>query len=140
MANSISEKYAVRVDYENYKRITFYNTIIDEGGNYDNTTGLYNCPYDGIYLFSYTVYTLYGNGTVGSAALGKRGGTLTESLLTHGEDGKMSSSTSNMVLTECRPGQKVYVFTAHATSLFNWFKLNFFTGFMIMPKDDISNK
>ena len=50
-----------KTSYSNEK-IIFNQVLTSEGGAYDGSTGVFTCPSNGVYAFTWTVMTYYGRG------------------------------------------------------------------------------
>ena len=81
--------------------IQFPVIMTSYGGYYNPDTSIFTCPYDGIYLF---FSSLLGDGTNTWGHI-SREGTL---LVTMGSNAE-SSSASNLAITECLRGRRVWV-------------------------------
>ena len=106
--------------------VNFDWDVINPGGHYDNTTGYYTVPYDGIYQFhvqmqsyssSYTIYIhIYVDGsTTGS----------------HADSWSHDGYRSATVLLELEAGQVVSVYRYGGASGCSYCLHSYFSGYMI---------
>ena len=101
--------FAANVDgsatYNTNDIIQFSTVLTNYGGYYNPDTSIFTCPYDGIYLF---FSSLLGDGTNTWAHIMRE----SSFLLVMGSNAE-SSSASNLVITECLRGEKIWIRQSH---------------------------
>ena len=97
--------FAANVDgsatYNTNDIIQFSTVLTNYGGYYNPDTSIFTCPYDGIYLF---FSSLVGDGTNTWADFMRNSNWLV-CMRSYDE----SSSASNLVITECLKGEKIWM-------------------------------
>ena len=111
------------VAYNENDVIQFPAVYTSYGGYYNPDTSIFTCPYDGIYLF---FSSLLGDGT------NTWGQIMRESsyLVAMGSNAE-SSSASNMVITECLRGEKVWVRQRHDGDAIDGDAPSTFSGYLL---------
>ena len=109
-----------------------------QGGHYSTSTGIYTCPVSGVYFFQFSIYGHFIQDVDvarASAILVKEGADLAEVHMFHTGSGGIYNTLSNAMVLQCSAGQRVWVESHHPNNhLFNWQKLNRFSGFLISPQ------
>ena len=90
-------------------RVKFDRINVNDGGQYDGTTGQFTCSVEGVYLFN-TVMTSGEQSGPCRVRLVKDGVAVVEMILKE-QPATSKGVSTGMVVSQCQSGQKVYVET-----------------------------
>uniref|UniRef100_K1PZ52 Heavy metal-binding protein HIP n=1 Tax=Magallana gigas TaxID=29159 RepID=K1PZ52_MAGGI len=110
---------------KNQETVIFDKVSLNEGNAYDNSSGIFTAPLDGIYSFTWTVLTKYGKYFLTEIVLnGKK--VVSNHTDGRGHDGNpMSTSHANIKM---KKGDKVWIRTLGTDGLFAIANWCFFSG------------
>ena len=111
------------VTYDADDVIQFTNVLTNFGDHYDADTGIFLCPYDGIYMF---FTTLLGEGTNVAGHMIRSRTTLS---VAHSHT--ISNSASNFAITDCSMGDKVWIRQYHDNDIVHGGTACSFSGFLL---------
>ena len=93
------------------------------GGYYNPQTSIFTCPYDGIYLF---FSSLLGDGTSTWGYIMRE----SSSLVVMGSNDE-SSSASNLVITECLMGERIWARQRYSADIIGGNAPSTFSGYLL---------
>nr|XP_034307448.1 complement C1q tumor necrosis factor-related protein 3-like isoform X3 [Crassostrea gigas] len=110
---------------KNQETVIFDKVSLNEGKAYDNTSGIFTAPFDGIYSFTWTILTTAGKYFLTEIVLnGKK--VVLNYIDGRGRDGNsMSTSHANIKM---KKGDKVWIRTCDTTGQFAHADWCFFSG------------
>ena len=110
---------------KNQETVIFDKVSLNEGKAYDNISGIFTAPLDGIYSFTWTVLTKYGKCFLTEIVLNGKKVVLNHTDGRGHDGGPMSTSHANIKM---KKGDKVWIRTHSTSGLFAHANWCFFSG------------
>ncbi|XP_056905285.1 cerebellin 18 [Takifugu flavidus] len=116
--------------------LPYASVTLNHGQGYNPSLGVFTAPIAGVYLFSYTVYSLVEKDTriYHKCQLMKNGNVTVSIWENNREDGE--DSATQVVLLQMQRGDQVYVELMSGRKLCNGLHNNIFTGHIVYPDTD----
>ena len=105
--------------------IQFNTVVANYGGYYNNDSSIFICPYDGIYMFFCTILS---SGTDTHAGITRNSDI--EDLVSL-DSNSVSNSASNLVLTECLRGDKMWMRQVRDSKVVYGYLGTTFSGYLL---------
>lgn len=95
--------------YNEGELVEFPGIITNYGGHYDPSTSTFTCPYTGFYMFFVSVFKDYNQSSDRMVATIALEGTTLSTAYSRNDAGASYDSASNMIVTLCQMGQRVWI-------------------------------